>query len=567
MSNSIDTIEDLTVRDGQANFSGGQASALPPYLLAQNQCAQLINLDVLLNGEVRSRFGFHQKGDFSDYDTPVGLGFINWASGESTTQYIILVATETSTGNKHAIKIDSSYAVDSVVTLPDFGTGQADIVQVGNYVFYACRTPGTASVIASDAATATTVAGPSITKDPEHARLLATQKFRLFAAQGVDELFMTQFLPENDPTKCFESGGSAIGSVRIGAGEGDDIVSIVSWKGFQLVVLKRHSLWWVDTSEAGVHTSATTAAADFNIERISGSVGCVAPRSAVVVGNDVLFLARDGVRSVARVQADGEGKLSPPLSTPIDDLIQRINWSAVDTAAAASFDGRYYLSVPLDSSTVPNYILVFDPNLNQPAGAWLVWTDLSIIDWCVTSFTGQTPKLLALSQDDSSVPILYEFRGRPGTELAVDTDYKDYIDGSYIAPTWKMTTRAFSFGDVTAPKELSDLTVEFMGSETAVDIAVQADTRAPSIVDSAYQAGTDVLRLPFTLPQTLPDDSPYRKRAISLISEVPVGRTFQVEITRNAGIAATDPVGIRSIYLDGWRLASCEANDGYAVDR
>jgi hypothetical protein len=132
-------------------------------------------------------------------------------------------------------------------------------------------------------------------------------------------------------------------------------------------------------------TPTATYTADFTIQRLSSRVGCIAGRSCAAAGNDLLFLARDGVRSLAKTQEDGDGAVSLPLSEPIQDVMDRINLAKVHLAAGGWWRGRYMLAVPLDSRTVNNAVLV----LNLRTGGWQVWTGIQAVAFALSAFNGQ----------------------------------------------------------------------------------------------------------------------------------------------------------------------------------
>lgn len=52
--------------------------------------------------------------------------------------------------------------------------------------------------------------------------------------------------------------------------------------------------------------------------------------------------------------------ISEPLSAPIADVIERINYNAVDKAVGIYWENRYYLAVPLDGSSTNNSVLVYN---------------------------------------------------------------------------------------------------------------------------------------------------------------------------------------------------------------
>jgi hypothetical protein len=111
------------------------------------------------------------------------------------------------------------------------------------------------------------------------------------------------------------------------------------------------------------------------VELLARGVGCIATKSCIWVpgpnGDDVLYLARDGVRTLSRTQDDDVTGAGLPLSFNIPNWIDRINFDAAYKATAAYFDNAYHLAVPMDGAVENSHVLRFDPINN----AW------NLFDW------------------------------------------------------------------------------------------------------------------------------------------------------------------------------------------
>jgi hypothetical protein len=128
------------------------------------------------------------------------------------------------------------------------------------------------------------------------------------------------------------------GSVRVG-GDGDPITGLYSWFANKLIVFKQRSIWAVDADPL-------QDPADWVISLISGNIGCVSHRSIAATGADVLFLSRDGIRSLAQIQAGTQTDVGLPLSAPISDIINRIDKTKYDYCDGICWNNRYMLAVP-----------------------------------------------------------------------------------------------------------------------------------------------------------------------------------------------------------------------------
>jgi hypothetical protein len=129
-----------------------------------------------------------------------------------------------------------------------------------------------------------------------------------------------------------------LGSLRIG-GDGDPIKGLYSWFGYQLIVFKERSIW-------SVNADPTQDAADWTISLISGNIGCSSHRSITAVGPDVFFFSRDGIRSLQQIQAGTQTSVGLALSSPINDLISRIDKTKLDLCDGVFWNNRYLLAVP-----------------------------------------------------------------------------------------------------------------------------------------------------------------------------------------------------------------------------
>ncbi len=143
---------------------------------------------------------------------------------------------------------------------------------------------------------------------------------------------------------------------RISAGTADSLVGVEPFAEDNLLVFMRHSIHLIK----GISGSLL----DTSVNLITKEVGCLARKSIVQIGNQVLFLSDNGVYAAAFGDLYNLRGAGVPLSEPINPLIARINRDYAKNAVATYYNNRYYLAVPLDSSTVNNALLVYN-FLNQ----------------------------------------------------------------------------------------------------------------------------------------------------------------------------------------------------------
>ncbi|HTI69676.1 MAG TPA: hypothetical protein VMF06_06905 [Candidatus Limnocylindria bacterium] len=531
--NYNDGIDDPLLFDAQASFLGGMVSNTRVNLLPPEQAALLQDVDVEQNGRLRTRRGFRAVGDLRASHGGAAAQGLHWYDSVSS-QYLLAVAG----GNLYCLDGSGVWTTVRNAAVGD-ATLPAYIAQVNDRVFaVSAGANKTTHWNAADLTGATT--GTSITDGPANLSLLTAQRFRLFgvAPDAIDELWVSKFLPEGATPFSQEAEGVLVpmNPTRIGEGEGDSITGLFAWKAFILLVFKQASIWAVDTSPAlqAADASPSNVAGTFGVERLSGRVGCVAHRTIVMAGNDVLFLGRDGVRGLQRTLADPAGAVSEALSYPVDDYIQRINWAVASSACATYWNGRYLLAVPLDGSMVNNAVLVYQPSQNR----WQVWTGLQPIQFAVTRFSGQPQKLAVL--DARGDVLVFQDYIPQGQASAVH--YRDRILGSDIRPAWRVRTRALTWQELANPKQPDFVEFEFDRSTALVDVSLGLDSPPDTLLQTKVNTGSAaVLVLPFTLPARLGQLSVKRKR-ISLLGQPPA-REVMFELSEAANLNETESSG------------------------
>ena len=147
---------------------------------------------------------------------------------------------------------------------------------------------------------------------------------------------------------------------RINKGSADKLVGFFPYQEDQLIVFMRNSIHMINNI-------ATTSAA--NTYEITRQHGCVARKSIAQSGPQTFFLSDNGVivLSPGTDPAKGLGvaisKISGetiPMTRPIQDQFDEVNFAAADKSCGIVYDNAYYLAVPTGSSTVANKIFVFN---------------------------------------------------------------------------------------------------------------------------------------------------------------------------------------------------------------
>jgi hypothetical protein len=151
----------------------------------------------------------------------------------------------------------------------------------------------------------------------------------------------------------------------INTGGNDSIVGVLPWVQDQFLVFMTNSIYvvYVETTNFDINSppgaqSTTTV--------ITTEIGCLARRSIVSAGQFVFFLSANGVHMLTpQLDLKLLGN-TLPLSEPIADFFDSINYSFVHKSVATYYNNRFYIAVPTDGATRNNKILIYN-TLNQ---AW-----------------------------------------------------------------------------------------------------------------------------------------------------------------------------------------------------
>lgn len=170
-------------------------------------------------------------------------------------------------------------------------------------------------------------------------------KSRFVLPWSKDQIILSDFLNANtyDPSQT---------QFRILPGTADWLIAAFPYQDAKLLVLYRKSVHLVL-----LDGSSLSVASAFEVTR---NFGCVSRRTVANCGPYILWLSDIGV---VRMQIGLELNLTntaAPLSDPIQDVIDTINWTYSANAVATFWNNRYYLAVPTGTSTVNNTILVYN---------------------------------------------------------------------------------------------------------------------------------------------------------------------------------------------------------------
>ena len=440
----------------QEDFSGGQNSRDNPSELAPDEAALIQNWYVDKKGQLDKRDGITLKG--KDQGATKVLGLANFYRGESDHDLMMMSGTTLNYFN----------TTDWASLDTGFTTGLQTEFEVANDILY--MTNGTDNVHSWDRASTTlnsclTDEGAGATDPPKAIDLKWHRNYMFYAGDGTspEKLFVSDL---NDPQTVTVATNYFTFS--------EPIFAIGELKDF-LVIFGQRRIWTLQI--------VGTTLADWVIEPVNESVGCIARRSIQQVDNDLFFLSNDGVRSLLLTAEDNVrmGRLSDK----VDDVIARINRTTVNLSCSCFYKKRYYLFVPVDSSAYPNMGLVRESNVETGKSAW-------------TTITGWSPSDMVV-QKDQSTETMFIGEGQADT-LVYTGDSGSDDNGTDIDAD--LQTAAFTFGFNTRYKRGYQVDARAYDSGTYTLICYHnldgAGWSSLGTMDLQPDTGT----FPFTFPKT-----------------------------------------------------------------
>lgn len=157
-----------------------------------------------------------------------------------------------------------------------------------------------------------------------------------------------------------ESFDFQINTFYINLGGNDSIVGFLPWIENQFLVFMSRSIYvaYIDPR------FDITAPDQSQITVVTTQIGCLSRKSIASGGQFVFFLSGKGVHLLTpQLDLKLIGN-TQPLSEPIDDFFDNVNFSSAKTAVSSYYDNRFFMALPINGSTRPNAIIIYN-TLNQ----------------------------------------------------------------------------------------------------------------------------------------------------------------------------------------------------------
>jgi hypothetical protein len=164
---------------------------------------------------------------------------------------------------------------------------------------------------------------------------------RLVIPDGPDTVALSDILEPNNYDPYWQS-------FRANQGSNDTLVAVHPWVEGSFLVFMRKSIWLAEVNQA-YNAAGAPGAVDTVVSRLqmlTDEIGCVARQSIATAGQFVYFLSDSGVyRLDARLDLKLRGD-TKPLSDPIADQFDALNYNYADRSVGLWHDNRYWLAVP-----------------------------------------------------------------------------------------------------------------------------------------------------------------------------------------------------------------------------
>lgn len=318
---------------------------------------------------------------------------------------------------------------------------------------------------------------------------IASHRFRLFASPaGTDELYPSNFLSAEVNTSWDKLNG-----VRVGTGEGDPIVALISYQESLLLVLKEASCWVVDTSAA--------LPVNWVVRKLTGLTGCSCAQSVVQIGQDVFFMSRHGVVSIGALTLTNSVSPATTISAPLRTAI--LSGKAVWAGRWREFYLLGWDSTGNQADGAADKMYAYNTATNAWVGEWsALFPDASLPGGGTAPSLGWTACALIRPNGIEDTVI-----GDGGGRIC-------FLDGGFAATTdkssataeqnipYEVITKSWDFGVPMNWKNLHRMEVEFYRQDlSAVDVSLVVDGGSPEAVQTGLDTSTGGF-FPYTLPFT-----------------------------------------------------------------
>jgi hypothetical protein len=468
----------------QTSFSGGQRDRDHPSLLKENEYARAINIAIREAGLAKTRDGKTKKTEdvgasfqgATWYQPPGGTARIVQANGGRFWEW---QGSGTSWTRIGTVQLNNT-------------TSRVGFAVLNGTLLAACGENDNCYTWDGSAVNFTQL-GNSNTDAPR-GDIVCVQSNRVCMAGVVSTATLT-----NARSHIFYSDllsvtawNRSTNNSRVPTNGDEPVTALSAYRGEQILAFTRNSTHVF----SGINSS--TPSSGVSRQTLDPNVGCVAPDSVVVIGEDAFFVSSDKqVRTIKRTINDIAFGVSVPITYENPNLFERIKSSAVSKCAAIFADNYYLLSAPLDTNTTNSSTVPFDTLHQKQSTAGIVpiclgeWTNIKGGAWIKTFFSNVSQTYFIDSSNGAA-------------NLMFNGLYAD--DGSEIPVTIDM--RALDFGKPSNDKTMHSVEVQVLDTYGNFDLnyAQDGDASFTAFYTNKTISDPNSLNLPIpAFPFDLPD--------------------------------------------------------------
>jgi hypothetical protein len=247
-------------------------------------------------------------------------------------------------------------------------------------------------------------------------------------------------------------------SFRTNPGEADIITRILSYFRGSVIVFKNQSIHMVQLIQ--------TFPVQISNRILSRDLGSIGNRMPVMVGGDIIFLASGlGFYRLSEIVQEQIVTLPVPISEPIQDMINQINWPYTSLyGCSAALENYAFFGVAIGAGVRRlNTILVYDTQRRQWESAGDTWADptFEFNKLHVTNYGGLR-RIFALDYSNAIIYLLYE-----GVN-------DEILNGTFSVP-FKMETRGYIGDDAVRFKKFGRAMVGISTYDPSITVTAITD--------------------------------------------------------------------------------------------
>lgn len=419
------------------DYSGGEASKPYADKIANNQGATIANAIINVPGQLMSRTG--QALFNLDTNSSAFQGISQFIPDQNN--FYLMAAS--------APSIIRSRSTDAQWTVINSGHNitagiPVNFIQANSNLFIFDGTDATAWYDGTNYTSST--GWPTSPPTAKSAAWLNNYLFMAGNPTNPDWVFVSQNLqPTSFPSNTV---------IKINTGDGQAITQLQPYRTGDLVIYKQRSIF--DLNISGVDaTCAPQPICQWSVAPIVIDVGTPAPRSVVSLGNDQWFLSSPpyAIRSLTRSQFDKTfiNMLSQPIQDIFDGTSQTqptLNTLQVSKAAAVYFDNKYIIAIPTGSSSVNNFVCIYD---------FITSSWYTITGWYPAGWQVFNNNLYYIDANDGRV--VQCFTGNTG-----DIGTAHPVSGPTVGINFDFISKIFDFDNPDNYKLMDSLGLEFQPS-------------------------------------------------------------------------------------------------------